>query len=156
VNSENFGLRGFSEVVSKRLICPGMWNKSPQITEQGGRQMGREPVVVQESAREWETWPEEEVSRKGLVYWRTLISGDVTRSEALRKHRHRQAEVYLVLEGTGSVEIGAEARPMEAGSAVFIPGDVFHSLANTGASDLRFAYVFPADSFGEVEYVFDE
>jgi mannose-6-phosphate isomerase-like protein (cupin superfamily) len=106
---------------------------------------------------------------EGLVYWRTLISGDVTRSEALtmgigrmppgealRRHRHRQAEVYLVLEGTGSVEIGAEARPVEAGSAVFIPGDVFHSLANTGTSDLRFAYVFPADSFGEVEYVFDE
>jgi hypothetical protein len=60
-----------------------MWNKSPQIAEQGGRQMGREPVVVQDSAREWETWPEEEVSQKGLVYWRTLISGDVTRSEAL-------------------------------------------------------------------------
>ena len=45
--------------------------------------MDREPVVVDESTREWETWPEEEVSRKGLVYWRTLISGDVTRSEAL-------------------------------------------------------------------------
>jgi mannose-6-phosphate isomerase-like protein (cupin superfamily) len=146
-----------------------MWNKSPYITERGGRQMGSEPVVVQESAREWETWPEEEVPRKGLVYWRTLISGDVTRSEALtmgigrmppgealRRHRHRPAEVYLVLEGTGSVEIGSEARPVEAGSAVFIPGDVFHSLTNTGASDLRFAYVFPADSFGEVEYVFDE
>ncbi len=131
--------------------------------------MDREPVVVQESAREWETWPEEEVPRKGLVYWRTLISGDVTRSEALtmgigrmppgetlRRHRHRPAEVYLVLEGIGSVEIGSEARSVEAGSAVFIPGDAFHSLANTGASDLRFAYVFPADSFGEVEYVFDE
>ena len=131
--------------------------------------MDREPVVVDESTREWETWPEEEVSRKGLVYWRTLISGDVTRSEALtmgigrmppgealRRHRDRPAEVYLVLEGTGSVEIGSEARPVEAGSAVFIPGNVCHSLANTGASDLRFAYVFPADSFGEVEYVFDE
>jgi quercetin dioxygenase-like cupin family protein len=159
----------FSEVVAKRLICPGAWNKRPQIAEQEGRQMGREPVVVQDSAREWETWPEEEVSRKGLVYWRTLISGDLTTSEALTmgigrmppgealgRHRHRPAEVYLVLEGTGSVEIGAEARPVQAGSAVFIPGNVFHSLANTGASDLRFAYVFPADSFGEVEYVFEE
>lgn len=75
--------------------------------------------------------------------------------EALRKHRHRQAEVYLVLEGTGSVEIGPEARPVAAGSAVFVPGDALHSLANTGASDLRFAYVFAADSFGEIEYVSD-
>ncbi len=129
--------------------------------------MDREPVVVDESTREWETWPDEEVSRKGLVYWRTLISGDVTRSEALTMgigrmppgealSRHRQAEVYLVLEGTGSVEIGSKAWSVEAGRAVFIPGNFFHSLTNTGASNLRFAYVFPADSFEEVEYVFDE
>lgn len=129
--------------------------------------MDREPVVVDESTREWETWSEEEVSRKGLVLLEdphqrgrhpqlTMGIGRMPTGEALRRHRHRPAEVYLVLEGTGSVEIGSEARPVEAGSAVFIPGDVFHSLANTGASDLRFAYVFPADSFGEVEYVFDE
>jgi len=131
--------------------------------------MDPKPVVIQEGTREWETWPDEEVAQKGLVYWRTLISGDVTRSEALtmgigkmppgealRRHRHRQAEVYLVLEGSGSVEIGAEAWLVETGSAVFIPGNAFHSLANTGASDLRFAYVFPADSFDEIEYVFDE
>jgi mannose-6-phosphate isomerase-like protein (cupin superfamily) len=146
-----------------------VWEFRRSRNGQGGQGMDHEPVVVDENTREWETWPEEEVSRKGLVYWRTLISGDVTRSEtltmgigrvppgeALRRHRHRPAEVYLVLEGTGSVEIGSEARPVEAGSAVFIPADVFHSLANTGASDLRFTYVFPADSFGEVEYVFDE
>ena len=81
--------------------------------------------------------------------------GKMPPGEALHKHRHRQAEVYLVLEGSGSVEIGPEARLVEAGSAVFIPGNAFHSLANTGASDLRFAYVFPADSFDEIEYVFD-
>ena len=131
--------------------------------------MDPKPVVIQEGTREWETWPDEEVAQKGLVYWRTLISGDVTRSEALtmgigkmppgealRRHRHRQAEVYLVLEGSGSLEIGSEARLVETGSAVFIPGNAFHSLANTGASDLRFAYVFAADSFDEIEYVFDE
>ena len=79
---------------------------------------------------------------------------DATR-ETLRRHRHRQAEIYLVLEGAGSVEIGSEARPIETGSAVFIPGSAFHSLANTRPSDLRFAYIFPADAFDEIEYVFD-
>ncbi len=44
---------------------------------------------------------------------------------------------------------------VEAGSAVFVPGDVLHSCENNGASDLRVAYVFPADSFEEVEYVFE-
>jgi mannose-6-phosphate isomerase-like protein (cupin superfamily) len=131
--------------------------------------MDREPVVVDQSAREWETWPDEDVARRGLVYWKTLVSGDLTHSEALtigiakippsealHEHRHQPAEIYLVLEGTGSVTIDGNTRPVGAGSAVFIPGNALHSCENTGASDLRFAYVLAADSFEEVEYVFDE
>jgi len=131
--------------------------------------MDREPVIVQEGTREWETWPDEDVAKRGLVYWKTLVSGGLTHSEALtmgiamvppteslRGHRHRQAEIYLVLEGTGSVTIDSKTRPVAAGCAVFIPGDVLHSCENTGTSDLRIAYVFAADSFEEVEYVFDE
>ncbi len=131
--------------------------------------MDREPVVVDEGAREWETWPDEEVAARGLVYWKTLLSADVTHSEALtmgiakiplaealHEHRHQQAEIYLILEGTGLVRIDGKARPVGAGSAVFILGNALHSCENTGASDLRFAYVLAADSFEEVEYVFDE
>jgi mannose-6-phosphate isomerase-like protein (cupin superfamily) len=131
--------------------------------------VNREPVVVREGDREWGTWPDEGAIReRGLVFFKTLVSSDVTRSgdltlgiakippgEALRKHRHRQAEIYLILEGTALVEIDSEARSVGAGSAVFIPGDAIHSCENTGASDLRFAYVFPVDSFEEIEYVFD-
>jgi quercetin dioxygenase-like cupin family protein len=131
--------------------------------------MDCEPVVVEESAREWETWPDEEVADRGSVYWKTLVSGDLTRSEALtmgiakippaealHEHRHRQAEIYLLLEGTALVTIAGKTRPVAAGSAVFIPGHALHSCQNTGTSDLRVAYVFAADSFEEVEYVFDE
>ena len=131
--------------------------------------MDREPVVVDESTREWETWPEEEVAARRLVYWKTLLSADVSHSEALtmgiakippgealHEHRHQQAEIYLILEGTGSVTIDGNARPVGAGSAVFIPGNALHSCENTGTSELRFAYVLAADSFEEVEYVFDE
>lgn len=129
--------------------------------------MDRGPIVSREGDQQWETWNEEEIPRKGLVYWKTLISKGVTRSEnltlgvarlppggALKEHRHRQEEVYLVLEGSGLVKVGAEEHTVEAGSAVFIPGDAPHSCENTGASDLRFAYVFPADAFGDVEYDF--
>ena len=132
--------------------------------------MNREPVVVREEDLEWETWANEgDVPERGLVYWKTLVSEDVTHSdsltmgigripagEGLRRHRHRQAEIYLILEGTGRVEIGPEARSIGAGSTVFIPGNAAHSCQNTGASDLRFAYVFPADSFKEIEYIFEE
>ncbi|MDP8899567.1 MAG: dimethylsulfonioproprionate lyase family protein [Actinomycetota bacterium] len=126
------------------------------------------PIVSREEDREWETWDEEDVPQKGLVYWKTLISKGVTRSEgltlgvanlppngALHEHRHKQEEVYLVLEGSGLVRVGGEEIAVEAGSAVFIPGDALHSCENTGASELRVAYVFPADSFEDVEYVFE-
>ena len=53
----------------------------------------------------------------------TMGIGRVPPGEALRTHRHLPPEIYLLLEGTGSVEIGPDARPIEAGSAVFIPGD---------------------------------
>ena len=130
--------------------------------------MSQEPVVSREGVREWETWSEEDIPKKGLVYWKTLISKGVTRSEnltlgiarlppggALHEHRHVQEEVYLVLEGSGLVRVGDEEVAVGAGSAVFIPGDAPHSCENTGASDLRVAYVFPADSFEDVEYVFE-
>ena len=131
--------------------------------------MERGPIVSREVDQEWETWSEEDIPQKGLVYWKTLISKGVTRSEnltlgvaslppggALHEHRHTQEEVYLVLEGSGLVRVGGEEIAVEAGSAVFIPGDALHSCENTGTADLRVAYVFPADSFEEVEYVFDE
>lgn len=130
--------------------------------------MERGPIVSREVDQEWETWSEEEIPQKGLVYWKTLISKGVTRSEnltlgvaslppggALREHRHTQEEVYLVLEGNGLVRVGDEQVAVEAGSAVFIQGDAPHSCENTGASDLLVAYVFPADAFEDVEYVFE-
>ena len=130
--------------------------------------MSQEPVVSREGDQEWETWNEEDIPKKGLVYWKTLISKGVTPSEnltlclgrlppggALHEHRHAQEEVYLVLEGSGLVTVGDEEVAVGAGSAVVIPGDSPHSCENTGASDLRVDYVFPADSFEEVEYVFE-
>ena len=130
--------------------------------------MERGPIVSREVDQEWETWSEEDIPQKGLVYWKTLISKGVTRSEnltlgiaslppggALNEHRHKQDEIYLVLEGSGLVRVGGEETSVGAGSAVFIPGDALHSCENTGASDLRVAYVFPADSFEDVEYVFE-
>jgi quercetin dioxygenase-like cupin family protein len=124
-----------------------------------------EPVVIGEDERGWKAWQD----GSDAVLYKTLISGGMTRSEALTVgvaklqpgaalsgHRHRQAEVYLVLAGEGSVWVGAGVRPVRAGSAVFVPGGVFHSCENTGDSESRLAYVLAADSFEDVEYVFED
>jgi mannose-6-phosphate isomerase-like protein (cupin superfamily) len=125
--------------------------------------------VVQESAREWETWPDEDGADRGLVHWKTLLSADVTHSEALtmgianippgealHTHRHLQAEIYLILQGRVLVRIDGRPQPVAAGSALFIPANAPHSCENTGTTDLRFAYVFAANSFAEIEYIFEE
>ncbi len=85
--------------------------------------MEAEPVVVEEDERGWERMQGEEAGGPAAVSYKTLISGNLTRSEALTmgvakippgaalsEHRHRQAEVYLVFAGGGSVRIGAGVR----------------------------------------------
>jgi quercetin dioxygenase-like cupin family protein len=131
--------------------------------------MDSEPVVVDQESREWEAWPAEQVVQRGEAEWKTLISAGLTRSSgltvgvarlppggSLHTHRHEQAEAYFILGGTGVVTIGGTARPLREGVAVFIPGNVLHSVRATGEADLRFAYVLAADSFDDVEYLFDE
>ncbi len=131
--------------------------------------MESEPVVVDQEAREWEAWPAEQVVQRGEAEWKTLISAGLTRSAgltmgvarlppggSLHTHRHEQAEAYLVLDGTGVVTIGGTTRTLREGVAVFIPGNALHSVQATGDSDLRVVYVLAADSFDDVEYLFDE
>ena len=134
-----------------------------------GDGLATEPVVIREDERGWKALRGEEAAGPDAAVYKTLISGGLTRSEsltlgvakipsgaALSAHRHRQPEVYLVLAGEGSVRVGAGVRPIRVGSAVFVPGDTVHSCENTGTSELRLAYVLAADSFDDVEYIFED
>lgn len=131
--------------------------------------MSSEPVVVHERDREWQCWPREQVADRGDVRWKTLISAGLTASESLtlgvaglspgetlRAHRHEQAEAYLVLDGAGIVTIDGSAHAVGPGAAMFIGGNVVHSVESTGQTELRVAYVLAADAFEDVEYVFGE
>jgi quercetin dioxygenase-like cupin family protein len=131
--------------------------------------MNREPVVVDDEAREWESWPADQVAERGEAEWKTLISAGLTRSEgltmgvarlphggSLHSHRHEQHEAYLLLDGVAVITIDGTPRTVGPGVAVFIPGNAVHSVKATGDSELRFAYVLAADSFEAVEYVFVE
>ena len=130
--------------------------------------METQPVVAREREREWESWPADEVATRGRCAWKTLFSRGTTPTaaitlgiariapgDALERHRHAQPEIYLVLEGVATVAIGEDEQEVEAGSAIFIPGDTVHGCRNAGTSELRFAYAFATDSFDDVEYVFD-
>jgi mannose-6-phosphate isomerase-like protein (cupin superfamily) len=129
--------------------------------------MSAKPVIVHEDEREWQGWDDADVPERGTVRWRTLISAGLTPSAdltlgvarvppggGLSAHRHDQAEVYLVLDGTGRVTIDGVAGDVGPGASVFIPGGAIHAVEATGKQDLRLAYVLAADAFEDVTSLF--
>jgi quercetin dioxygenase-like cupin family protein len=127
-----------------------------------------EPVIVDSASIEWETWPAALRDARGAVLSKTLLSGDRTPTcaltlgvdtlapgQVLHEHRHEQAELYLVLAGTGEVTVDGAVRTVGPAVAIFLPGGARHGIRNTGAAELRLAYVFAADSFTDVEYDFE-
>jgi quercetin dioxygenase-like cupin family protein len=127
-----------------------------------------QPHVVNEQSVALEAWDD---PVRGVVTWRTLLSGDRTPTEALtvgvaevreqpvgglKLHRHAQAEVYYVLSGEGVVSLDGKEQALVAGSTVFIPGGVLHGARAVGSEPLRILYVFAADSFDQVHYEFPD
>jgi quercetin dioxygenase-like cupin family protein len=103
----------------------------------------------------------------GRVRWRTLMSGDVTPTQAitlgvatldagdrLNPHRHDPPEIYMILEGEAVVTIDGVDRLVGPDTAVFIPGNAEHGIRNAGPSRVRFLYAFGVDSFADVVYRF--
>lgn len=56
----------------------------------------------------------------------------------------------------GEVTIDGVRSVVSKGSTVFIPSDAEHGIVNTGSLPLRWFYVFPTGSFGDVVYRFSK
>ncbi|CAG8116409.1 unnamed protein product [Penicillium salamii] len=126
------------------------------------------PIIIQPTT----TQPPESFPTPiyGDITWHTLISSPKTNSTDLSAgiatcppstghlcaHRHTQAEIYHVLDGVGEVTIDGVKSMVSAGSTVFIPSDAEHGIVNTGSLPLRWFYVFPTGSFGNVVYRFSK
>lgn len=107
-------------------------------------------------------------SLNGQLTWHTLISQPLTptsdlsagiatcppHSGHLCAHRHSQAELYYILEGSGTVTIDGVTHAVEKGSTVFIPGDAEHGVLNETEKELKWLYVFPTGNFADVVYRF--
>ena len=104
----------------------------------------------------------------GLRY-KFLIDSDVTNSRGLSlgalevapgatlpPHHHGPQEIYLFHSGEGEVILGDETHKVCAGTAVFIPEHCWHGLINKGTEALAFYWIFPTDSWGEIEYIYDK
>jgi len=118
---------------------------------------------VNESNVGVDTWSD---AVRGEVAFRTIFGADPTTPEFtagvtdlapggwLGHHRHEPAELYYVLQGEGILAVGGEEHAVNAGTAVYIPGNSEHGIRNTGSGHLRFFYAFAVGSFDRIEYRF--
>jgi quercetin dioxygenase-like cupin family protein len=52
-------------------------------------------------------------------------------------HAHQgQDKLYLVLEGSGEIQVGDDTQTLAAGDAAFAPSGVVHAIRNTGGQRL--------------------
>jgi mannose-6-phosphate isomerase-like protein (cupin superfamily) len=127
------------------------------------------PAVVREADLPWESWDDPAVRAKSPIRWKLLVGGERTPSRdltvgvceippgaSLLLHHHAPGEVYYIVEGEGVCEIGDVVTPVGPGTALFIPPNARHRTRNTGQDPLRFVWIFPTDSFGEIAYQYDE
>jgi quercetin dioxygenase-like cupin family protein len=99
------------------------------------------------------------------VKWKFLIDADFDGSSSLSVgfaqiasggnltlHYHSLAEIYVVTNGTGILNKSGELETIKKGDVVYIAGNKEHALKNNGKETLEFYWIFPTDSFSEVEY----
>ena len=101
------------------------------------------------------------------VRWKFLIDSNYTKSSGLSLgfaeidpggdlilHYHSPDEIYVVTDGAGTLNKSGELEEIKKGDVVFIAGNEKHALKNNGNEVLKFYWIFPTDSFSEVEYFY--
>ncbi|KAI5458523.1 RmlC-like cupin domain-containing protein [Mariannaea sp. PMI_226] len=125
-----------------------------------------EPVFVDVSQVETTASEGFQEPSRGNTTWHTLLSAPNTSTNAfcggvavcprygtLALHRHKQAEIYYILSGSGEVEVDGKRTRVSKDMVVWIPGDAEHGVF-TGDEELKWFYVFPEGSFESVIYRF--
>lgn len=109
-----------------------------------------------------------EIFSKPWGFYKTIILNDMFQAKvihvspgeklSLQKHQRRE-EHWIVVRGTGLVQIGESNLPVSAGSTFFIPKDCKHRLSNVSENEvLIMVEVQQGDYFGEddIERLEDE
>ena len=114
------------------------------------------------SNQEWST-----TDKYPGVRWKFLIDSDYTKSSGLSLgfaeidpggdlilHYHSPDEIYVVTDGVGTLNKSGELEEIKKGDVVYIAKNEKHGLKNNGKETLKFYWIFPTDSFSEVEYFY--
>lgn len=121
------------------------------------------PVSVDQNDCATDHWQD---PARGSIGWKTLISGDVTATNALvcgiaimaagdtfALHSHAEPELYFGLEGEVDVMIDGQSHRLKPGIALFIPGHAVHGVL-AADQPVRLLYTFAANAFPDITYSF--
>ena len=125
-------------------------------------------LVDNEANYPWEYIPGQE-GREDAIRWKTLLGGknskrkditfgvlDIPPGHTLDPHHHDPAEAYYVLEGKGRLLIDDRFQEIGPGAVVYIVGNEVHGIRNHTESTLKLVWIFPTDSYHEIQYNMDE
>ncbi|HXV57621.1 MAG TPA: cupin domain-containing protein [Gaiellaceae bacterium] len=78
-------------------------------------------------------------ARAGGAVEQSLAEATLAPGESTRRHYHaRTEEIYVVLEGSGELEVEGERADVGPGDAVLIPPGARHQIRAAGEGELRF------------------
>ena len=114
------------------------------------------------SDQEWST-----TNKYPGVRWKFLIDADFTESSGLSLgiaeiapggdlilHYHSPAEIYVVTDGSGTLNKSGTLEEIKKGDVIYISENAKHALKNNGKETLKFYWIFPTNTFSEDEYFY--
>ena len=101
--------------------------------------------------------------------WKFLVDADIDGSKGiscgfaevlpggkLTLHHHAPDEIYVVTNGSATLNKDGELEEIKKGDVVYISNNARHALKNNSDETFGFYWLFPTDRFKEVEYFSDE
>jgi quercetin dioxygenase-like cupin family protein len=126
--------------------------------------MPEKPIHAHETDFAWES-EAADANATDALRWRTFVSAKRTATSGismgvfevppgaeLQPHTHHPQEVYFVTHGEAEVFRDGAWHPLRRGDVVYIPGDHVHGVRNRGHERIVIVWMFPADSYDEIEY----
>ena len=78
-------------------------------------------------------------ARLGGAFKQSLAEATLAPGAATRRHYHaRTEEIYVVLSGSGRMEVDGEERSVGPGDAILIPPRAWHEIRADADAELRF------------------
>jgi mannose-6-phosphate isomerase-like protein (cupin superfamily) len=78
-------------------------------------------------------------ARQGGAFKQSLAEATLAPGSATRRHYHGVTEeIYVLLEGSGEMEVDGDRVPVGSGDAVLIPPKAWHQIRADPESELRF------------------